>query len=748
MPISYIVATLVIVLSLVLQLAPASLIAASGNTTQPYQAGELLVKFIDSDTVHRIKTDHNADITSLVEKYQNNQAVEFVEPNYIVQATAFPNDVDISYQWYLNAINIRPAWSKELLIREAEKINRTATIAVIDTGVDLDHPDLVSKIWTNSDEIANNGIDDDHNSFIDDSQGWDFVNDDRDANPLIGTSFDASAVKHGTIVAGIAAATNNNTQGIAGVGWFAQIMPLRVLDSNGAGDVFAVVRAIDYAVANGADVINMSFVGSGFSQSLFEAISRANDNDIVVVAAAGNTDPAVNGINLNVEKAYPVCYDGSPEQNMVIGVAAVGHNFTKSGFSNYGECIDLVAPGESIWSTQVFATGFDGFSKYYDGFWSGTSLAAPQVSGTAAMLRSLRPGFSASEIRDFIIASAKNIDVYNPTLQGQLGSGILDTLQALEFTLDSRVPQTQVGQNNYVVASLGYGSFPQLKVLKTDGSVFKEFFAYSPNFTGPINIATGDINSDGKEEVITGAGIGGGPHVRVFNIEGQVMLQFFAYNASSRGGVTVAVANVTGDSDEEIITGAGKGQEPVVKVFDRTGKELYNFLVYAEGFTGGVKVAAGDFDHDGKAEIVTGAGAGGGPHVRVFKPDGVLVSQFFAYNQNVKGGVNIAVGDVHGDGQDEIIATIESNSVPTVRVFNFRGAELHSFFAYDPNMLSGVQVAVDDIDNDNIAEIITGPGRGESPFIKIFDRFGALKHKFFAHGQSGRTGAQPAVLPY
>ena len=196
MSIRFIAATVALVLSLVLQLAPAPLIAVSGTISQPYQAGELLVKFIGSDAVQRIKTDINADITALVEQYRNNPAVEFVEPNYMVQATAFPNDADISYQWYLNAINIRPAWSKELLIREAEKITRTATIAIIDTGVDLDHPDLISKICSIAGEVANNNIDDDGNSFIDDVQGWDFVDNDRDANPFIGASFDASAVKH------------------------------------------------------------------------------------------------------------------------------------------------------------------------------------------------------------------------------------------------------------------------------------------------------------------------------------------------------------------------------------------------------------------------------------------------------------------------------------------------------------------------------------------------------------------------
>lgn len=735
-------------LALFAQPLSAAQVEALADQTEQYQAGELLVKFKDSDEVQRIKLDQSADIEEIIANYENNPSIEYIEPNYIVQATAFPNDPDLTRQWYLNAINIKPAWSQELLLRESENISRKPVIAILDTGVDLDHPDLAPKIWTNEGEIADNGIDDDRNSFIDDVHGWDFVDGDRDANPFIGSAFDAAAVKHGTIVSGVAAAVNNNAQGIAGVGWFAQIMPLRVLDSNGSGDVYSVVEAIEYAIDNDVDVINMSFVGTGFSQSLSEVIRKAYNNDIVVVAAAGNTDPAVNGINLNVEKAYPVCYDGSADQNMVIGVAAVDQSFSKSAFSNFGECIDIAAPGEGFWSTQVFEAGVIGFSQYYDGFWSGTSLSAPLVSGTAAMIRALRPDLTASEVRDIITAGAKNIDVYNPEYVGDLGSGLLDVLSSFNLALDSSPGQSIGNKDSYIVAGLGYGSFPQLKIMNTEGGVFKEFFAYNPLFKGAINIATGDVDGDGHDEVVTGAGEGGGPHIRVFNIEGQVVLQFFAYDASFRGGVNVTTGDVDGDGVEEIIVGAGKGHAPVVKVFDNKGNELHSFLAYAEGFKGGVKVAAGDFDQDGKDEIATGAGAGGGPHVRVFESDGMVISQFFAYNKNFSGGVNIAAGDVHGDGLDEIVATIESNSLPTVRVFNYRGVELHGFFAYEPTMLSGVHVGLGDIDGDGVDEILTGPGNGQSADLKIFTRTGLLRFEISAHDSRHSGGVRPAVLHY
>jgi len=712
-----------------------------------YKIGEFLVKFKNNPQIYKFQFAGDVDPIALIEKYQNESAIEYLEPNYVFQTTAFPNDPDYPLQSYLKTVDAQAAWSKELVIREQENITRRSIIAILDTGVDLIHPDLKDKIWVNKDEKTNN-LDNDKNGYIGDLHGWDFVDDDADPSPSLNGDYVVDAVKHGTIVAGIAAATTNNQEGIAGISWFGQIMPLRVLDSTGSGDVYSVVKAIDYAVANGADVINMSFVGTGFSQSLFNAIQKAYNSGVLIVAAAGNTDPQVNGIDLDLIKSYPVCYDGPNGENMVIGVASVSQSLTKSSFSNYGGCIDIVAPGENFYSTQFYQSNLADFNKYYDGYWSGTSLSAPLVSGTLASIKALRPTYNSGIIRDFVLANTEDISRYNPGYQNKLGSGLLDPSQALEAALNPKVPITKAGNVSYLVAGLGFGSFPQLKVLETDGSIFKSFYAYSPNFNGPINVASGDINGDAKEEIITGAGAGGGPHIRVFNIEGQLVSQFFAYDKSFRGGVNITSKDINNDNKAEIIVGPGKGLLPEVKIFDYQGNLLTKFLAYQENFFGGVKVAAGDINNDGKIEIITGAGAGGGPHIRVFNIEGQLVSEFFAYNRNYKGGVNVACGDLHGDGQAEIIVSVEKDSVPTVRVFDYRGTVLSDFFAYEPNFLKGVYVASGDLENDGVDEIITGSGIGSPARIKVFDLHGKLKSEIFAHTEDYQGGVRPALIRY
>ncbi|MAF13880.1 MAG: hypothetical protein CMI53_03235 [Parcubacteria group bacterium] len=711
-----------------------------------FRSGEFLIKFKNDPEIYKFQFSDQEDVLEIINSYQDNPTVEFIEPNYLFTITAFPNDPDYTLQWYLSEINARNMWSQDLLIRQQETITYQPTIAILDTGVDLDHPDLVDKIWVNNSEIAGDNIDNDNNGYIDDINGWDFIDSDADPNPSFSDGYNADAVKHGTIVAGVAAASVHNVKGIAGSSWFSKVMPLRVLDSNGSGDVFSVVQAIDYAIDNGADVINMSFVGSGFNNFFLATVRKAFDNDILVVAAAGNTDPQANGINLDFNKSYPVCYDDS--ENILIGVASVGSNLAKSSFSNYGDCIDIVAPGENIYAAQVYEEGVSGFTKYYDGYWSGTSLSAPMVSGVLATIKGLRPGFSADEIRDFILETAKDISSHNPAYLTKLGSGLIDGGKALELALGTKLPQSKGGQNNYIVAGLGFGSLPQIKILRTDGSEFKTFYAYDPLFSGPINVAVGDVNGDGLDEIITGAGLGGGPHIRIFNIEGQVLSQFFVYDKSFRGGIPVSVGDVDGDGVDEIITGIGKGGLPQVRIFDFKGNLFSEFMAYQENFTGGVNVATGDVNGDGVDDIVSGAGAGGGPHVRIFNFDGSLISQFFAYNKNFKGGVNVAVGDLLGDGGSEVIASIEKDSVPTVRVFSHRGEQLSSFFAYEPNFLDGVYVSADDIDNDGIDEIVTGMGVGGSSEVKVFDLNGKMLFDLVTHLQNYKGGVRPEVISY
>lgn len=710
-----------------------------------YRPGELIVKFLNDDELYRITTAVDADLVQLAAQLSHTiDDVEYVEPNFIYRAVAFPNDPNLSLQWYLETVNAKNFWSRELLTREQEHITRKPVIAIVDTGVDLDHPDIKDKLWVNQKEIRN-GIDDDSNGYVDDINGWDFFDNDSDSNPSLEGNYDPNAVKHGTLVASLAAAMNNNAQGIAGIGWYAQIMSLRVLGSDGVGDVLSVVNAIDYAVAQGADVINMSFVGTGFSPSLLSSIRRAYDKGVVVVAAAGNTDPAVNGTDFDVTKSYPVCYDAGLGEQLVIGVASVGRTLVKSPFSNYGSCIDIVAPGEEVFAAQVYEPSTRGFENYYDGYWSGTSLSAPLVSGTIATLKAIRPNFSVDQYADFIKQSAYEVDSLNPTFRGKLGAGLLDAGKAIELALGKIMPVQRGGAGNYIIAGLGFGSFPQLKILQTNSTIFKSFFAYSPLFSGAVNVATGNVIGDDDNEIVTSPGAGGGPHIRVFNTEGQVLAQFFAYDKNFRGGAWVALGDVTGDGVTDIITGSGKGMKPLVRIFNSKGALIKEFLAYAPGFTGGVRVAVGDVNRDGQRDIITAPGPGGGPHIRVFASDGSVLSQFFAFNQTYRGGVNIASADVHGDGQDEIIVAGESKSTPTVKVFGADGGLLSSFVAFDPSYLNGVSVAAGDVDGDGLTEIIAGHQTG-SPLIRVFDLAGNLKYELYGHDKSFTGGVRTAVF--
>ncbi len=229
-----------------------------------------------------------------------------------------------------------------------------------------------------------------------------------------------------------------------------------------------------------------------------------------------------------------------------------------------------------------------------------------------------------------------------------------------------------------------------------DGARLHSFFAF-PGFTGGVNVAAGDINGDGFSEIIIGSGAGGGPHVKVFDGHTGAQLQsFFAFDAGFAGGVRVASGDVNGDGKADIITGAGPGASGGhVKVFDgATGVELQSFFAYS-GFGGGVSVAAGDLDGDGRSEIITGADSGSaGGHVKVFNGEtGTELRSFFAFDPGFSGGVRLGAGDLDGDGLAEIIAGAGPGGAPHVKVFDGRSsAERSSFLAFDAGNTGGVFV--------------------------------------------------------
>jgi subtilisin family serine protease len=268
-------------------------------------------------------------------------------------------------------------------------------VAVIDEGIDVSHPDLRNNMWTNPGEVPNNGVDDDGNGYVDDVFGYDFANDDAtvyDPAPING-----SGDEHGTHVAGTIAAEGNNGIGVAGVNWHAKVMALKFLGPNG-GSTLDAVEAINYALANGADISNNSwgYVGSP-SRSLQDAINRADNAGHLFVAAAGNggTDGVGDSNDASSSNTnYPSSY---PNPN-IISVAATDNRDTLASFSNFGATtVDLAAPGVNVASTLPGI-------RY--GYYSGTSMATPHVTGVAALLKSQQPTLDDAQLKARILDGA------------------------------------------------------------------------------------------------------------------------------------------------------------------------------------------------------------------------------------------------------------------------------------------------------------------------------------------------------
>ena len=292
-------------------------------------------------------------------------------------------------------MNIVPAWKKY----DAKSGKRQVIVALIDTGVDITHPELSGSIWTNTGEIPGDGIDNDGNGYIDDVYGWNFY--DNNAQVFTGTDDN-----HGTHSAGTIAAARNGvgTVGICDPA-YVKIMVIKTLGtSSGVGTVSNVVKAIRYAQANGASICNLSFGTMKYSEELYQAIK---DSGMLFIVAAGNGDASGNGYSIDEQPMYPASF----ELDNIISVANLRFDGQLDRASNYGvRSVDLAAPGNYILST---ITGND----YV--YMSGTSMAAPMVTGTAAMLYSCDASLSLMDVRNRILQSARPLE----SLSGKVATG-------------------------------------------------------------------------------------------------------------------------------------------------------------------------------------------------------------------------------------------------------------------------------------------------------------------------------------
>ena len=270
------------------------------------------------------------------------------------------------------------------------------------------------------------------------------------------------------------------------------------------------------------------------------------------------------------------------------------------------------------------------------------------------------------------------------------------------------------------------GAPPTVHLQDPLGGTIYNFMAFDPAHPFGVNVAKADVDGDGVPDMVIGSGPGGPPRVRVFaGSTGLQVADFFAFDPGLTGGVNVATGDVNGDGFNDIIAGAGPGGQPAVRAFnfaDIGGGPISSFLAYDPAFSGGVFVGAGDVNGDGRDEIITGAGVGGTPQVNVFDGiSGTFMQGFFAYTGGFTGGVRVAGGDLDGDGREDIIAAPHSGQAPVCVFLAPNLAFQNAFNPYGTPFANGIRVAALDINGDGGDDIITGAGPGGGPHVRVFD---------------------------
>ena len=358
--------------------------------------------------VYKLSLSSDADVISIAKEYEGDSNIEYIEPNYVFHTCVVPNDPEYSRQWAHQVIESETAW-------DIETGSAEVTIAVVDTGVDWNHPDLAANIWNNVDELLD-GKDTDGNGYIDDVRGYDFVDTDATVYPgEDGKTRDNDPMDfhgHGTHCAGIAAAVANNSKGTAGVSWRCKIMAVRAgykgADGVGYLENDDAALAIVYAADNGAHIISMSWGDFEESALICDAVKYAYNKGALLVAAAGNDATSI--------KHFPAAYDE------VVAVTATDRSDYSPQWTNFGNWTELGAPGVDIYSTIP-----DG--SY--GEKSGTSMSTPHVAGVAALIWSRFPNITRDRVRRQLWFATD--DLGDPSYDEYFGFGRINARKALEM---------------------------------------------------------------------------------------------------------------------------------------------------------------------------------------------------------------------------------------------------------------------------------------------------------------------------
>ncbi len=396
----------------------------SGVQALESRFGLVPIKFNESIQYHRYRLPESMSVSDAILLLRGDSLVDYVEANYIYYLDAIPNDsfydnyqsvaTDLA-KWYFDGIgadrnlNAESAW-------DVTTGRTDVTIAIVDSGIDLDHPDLAANIWTNPGEVAGNGSDDDGNGFVDDVNGWDFQSNDNNPNPDLGNGIDDDGVGgpdsntfHGTFSASCAGAVGNNATGATGAAWNCKLMAVKIFTDDGGAFTTDIADGISYAAANGADVINMSF-GGGFSSTVQNAVNFAHGQGSVQVASAGNGNSSSQQYPSSLNFVISV---GANDSGSVLAGGS-GDLDGRASFSQYGTAaVDVVAPGTDLVGAAVLsvAEGNPGAPSYF--LSSGTSFSGPTVAGLCALVISkgldVGAGLTNDDVENIIQNTANDL---------------------------------------------------------------------------------------------------------------------------------------------------------------------------------------------------------------------------------------------------------------------------------------------------------------------------------------------------
>ena len=420
---------------------------------------------------------------------------------------------------------------------------------------------------------------------------------------------------------------------------------------------------------------------------------------------------------------------GTFSPGAVLGNLTVGNQLVLGANNTFLTSINGVSPGTFGQATIISGGAFNINNANLSivlntNLTAGNQIPLVNLGGGSSSLGNFTfNGVSLTQGSSFSISSNGYTNTFTISYTGGDGNDIVLTVSG--STASSPPPGSFTASQ---VVGVDYGGGSVVQIQYTNGSNLS-FFAYSPLYTGGVRVALGDVNGDGIDELITGTGVGGGPHIKVFNLQGGQPVEiasFFAFEPTFMGGVNISTGDINGDGLADIIIGAGAGGGPRVKVFSgaanyfiNAARPLMDFFAYDPAFTGGVTVAAGNRDGYKGDEVITGAGFGGGPNIRSFNQFGQMVDNFFAFSPNMTSGIYIAAGYVDADAVADIIAGTGFGTPSQVQAFFSTGAN-PSAIPFVPGFVGGARVGVA-MNSSGKQIFAAAAGPGGAPQVNLFN---------------------------